>query len=97
MADRIMITNMQVKLQIVDDSRVSHNRNQDGHNFNNDHSPLNLDQAIKKVDLFIGFGGKITKPPDHVQVKRQAHSEGELLVYQMGESRYFVHGWINLG
>lgn len=97
MADRIMITNMLEKLQIVDDSRVSHYRNQDGHNYNNDHSPMNLDQAIKKVELFIDFGGKITKYPDYIQVKWQAHSEGELVVYRNGETTSLTHGRIEVG
>jgi len=97
MATRTEIKKMLEKLQIVNDSVVSRYEYQDGYNYINDHSPMNVNEAIKKVELFIEFGGKTTQYKDHIRVAWQAHSEGELVVYRIGENTYFAHGWIEVG
>ena len=91
------IKNMLRQLENVDEDVVSRYRNRDGYNYSNDHSPMNMDEAIKKVELFIDFGGTVKKFTDHIQVKWQAHSEGELVVYRIGANTYFAHGWIEVG
>ena len=97
MAGQIEIKNMLEHLEIVDESVASSYWNQDGYNYSNDHSPLDVNEAIKKVRQFIEFGGKIKRFTDHIQVKWQAHSDGELVVYRIGENTYFTHGWIEVG
>ena len=91
------IKNMLGQLKIVDESVVSRYRNRYGYNYSNNHSPMDVNEAIKKVELFIEFGGKITTFTDYIQVKWQSHSEGELVIYRIGESTYFTHGWIEVG
>jgi len=84
-------------LGIVDQEVVTRYRNQDGYNYSNDHSALDVDEAIKRVKLFIEFGGKIEQFKDHIRVKWQSHSEGELVVYRIGEHTYFANGRIQVG
>ena len=91
------IKNMLRQLENVDEDVVSRYRNRDGYNYSNVHSPMDVDEVIKKVELFIEYGGKITQFTDHIQVKWQAHSEGELFVYRIGANSYFAHGWIEVG
>ena len=97
MTNKIDIKNLLEQLEIVDESRVSHYRSDDGYNYVNDHSPQDINQAIKEVERFISYGGKVKMIVDHIQVKWQAHSEGELVVYRIGENSYFTHGWIEVG
>jgi len=97
MASKIEIKNLLENLKIVDESRISYYLNENGYNYVNDHSPQDINQAIKKVERFISFGGKVKTFADHIQVKWEAHSEGELVVYRIGESIYFAHGWIEVG
>jgi hypothetical protein len=55
------IKNTLEDLEIVDEDVVSRYRNRDGYNYSNNHSPMDVHEAIKKVKLFIEFGGKITQ------------------------------------
>ena len=85
------------RFETVEESAVSSYKNRDGYSYTNDHSPLGIEQAIKKATLFVDYGGKITQFSDHIQVKWQTHSKGELAVYRIGKDTYFVHGWIEGG
>jgi hypothetical protein len=91
------INSMLCELEIIDESVVSRYQNRDAGNYTNDHSPIDMDEAIKKIKLFIEFGGKVKLFSDHVQVKWRAHSEGELVVYRISPETYFAHGWIEVG
>jgi hypothetical protein len=72
-------------------------RSQDGGNYTNDHTPMEAHQAVKKIELFISFGGKVTVQADRILVAWNAHSEGLLEVFRVSEERYFVHGEITTG
>jgi len=96
MSYQIEIMKMLNQLEIVDESIISSYRNQDGYNYSNDHSPMDLNEAIKKVELFVDFGGETKQRSDHIQIIWQAHSEGELVVYRIGANSYFAHGWIEV-
>jgi len=48
MADQTEIKNMLERLEMVEESAVSSYKNRDGYSYTNDHSPLGIDQAIKK-------------------------------------------------
>jgi hypothetical protein len=72
-------------------------RSKDGGNYTNDHTPMEVHAAVKKVELFISFGGKVTELADRILVAWSAHSEGLLEVFRVSEERYFVHGEITTG
>ncbi|UCD99704.1 MAG: hypothetical protein JSV42_02955 [Chloroflexota bacterium] len=71
-------------LAIDDEISVEYYRNQDGVNYLNDYSPMDINQGVEKIERLISFGGKVILYADHVQGKWQAHSEGELVVYRIG-------------
>jgi hypothetical protein len=53
--------------------------------------------AARKIELFMSFGRKLTRHPDHIHVAWEGHSTGELKVFRVAEDRYFVHGEIITG
>ena len=69
----------------------------DGGNYPNDHTPMPAKDAVKKVELFLSFGGKLSKHADHLKVHWASHSEGLLEVFRVGDHEFFVHGEISTG
>ena len=72
-------------------------RSTDGGNYINDHTPMDSQNTIKKIELFISFGGKVISQYNRISVAWTGHSEGELEVFRVGEDKYFLHGEIMTG
>jgi hypothetical protein len=68
-----------------------------GGNYSNDHAPMPAEDAVKKVELFLSFGGKLSKHTDYLKVHWSSHSEGLLEVFRVGDNEFFVHGEISTG
>ena len=60
----LQIKNMLNQLVIVGEGVISRYEYADGYNYANDHSPIDVNEAVKKVQRFIGFGGKVKQFSD---------------------------------
>lgn len=72
-------------------------RSLDGGNYTNDHTLMGINEALKKIELFIDFGGEIKLINNQIKVAWSSHSSGELEVFRVGENEFFVHGEIYTG
>ena len=66
-----------------------------GGNFANNHTPVDAQAALKKIEFFIGLDGEVTPQFDRISVPfKSTLSHGYLHVFRVGEDEFVLHGVI---